>query len=105
MAEVVPRDRIRVLPANQVWPVTCLVVRAGFRRRGLTYALADAAVRHARERGARALEAYPMITEPGKEVTWGELNVGARQVFEEVGFAQVSRPTVRRVVLRIDLDH
>ena len=56
----------------------------------------------ARERGARALEAYPMITQPGKEITWGELHVGARQVFEDAGFEEVSHPTLRRVVMRID---
>jgi hypothetical protein len=43
-----------------------------------------------------------MVTRPGKEITWGELNVGARQVFEDAGFAEVTHPTVRRVVMRID---
>jgi len=87
-----------------VWAVTCFVVRKGYRGRGLTYPLARATVDFARERGARALEAYPMITQPGKEITWGELHVGARQVFEEAGFAQVSHPTLRRVVMRVDFD-
>ena len=85
-----------------VWAVTCMVVRKGFRRRGLTYPLARATIDFARERGARALEAYPMITPPGKEITWGELHVGARQVFQEAGFVEVSRPTLRRVVMRVD---
>ena len=85
-----------------VWAVTCFTVRKGFRGRGLTYPLARATIDFARERGARALEAYPMITQPGKEVTWGELYVGARQVFEDAGFKEVSRPTLRRVVMRID---
>src|SRR4051812_22281257 len=44
---------------HDVWAVTCLVVRKGYRGRGLTYHLAQAAVGFARERGARALEAYP----------------------------------------------
>ena len=52
--------------------------------------------------GARALEAYAMITQPGKEITWGELHVGARQVFAEAGFTEVSRPSARRVVMRVD---
>jgi GNAT superfamily N-acetyltransferase len=86
-----------------VWAVTCFTVRKRFRRRGLTYALARATVDFARERGARALEAYPMITQPGKEITWGEVHVGARQVFEDAGFQEVSHPTVRRVVMRIEL--
>jgi len=89
---------------HDVWAVTCFVVRKGYRGRGLTYHLAQATIDFARVRGARALEAYPMITQPGKEITWGELHVGARQVFEDAGFAEVTHPTVRRVVMRIDFD-
>ena len=88
-----------------VWAVTCFVVRQGYRGRGLTYPLALATIDHARRHGARALEAYPMLTEPGKEITWGELHVGARQVFEAAGFHEVSHPSVRRVVMRIDFEH
>lgn len=87
---------------DTVWAVTCFVVRVGYRRQGMTYPLARAAVEYARVRGARAIEAYPMITEPGKDVTWGELNVGPRQVFAAAGFDQVSHPSKRRVVMRID---
>lgn len=54
-----------------IWAVTCFAVRKGYRGRGLTYPLARATIDFARERGARALEAYPMITQPGKEITWG----------------------------------
>jgi GNAT superfamily N-acetyltransferase len=86
-----------------VWAVTCFVVRKGYRGRGVTYALARATVPHARQRGARAVEGYPMVVPPGKVVTWGELHVGARQVFEEAGFVQVSAPTLRRVVMRVEL--
>jgi GNAT superfamily N-acetyltransferase len=87
---------------TDVWAVTCLLTRRGFRRRGITYGLARATVPHARDRGARALEAYPMITIPGVEITWGELHVGSREVFAEAGFTEVSRPTLRRVVMRVD---
>jgi GNAT superfamily N-acetyltransferase len=85
-----------------VWVVTCFVTRAGFRRRGVSRALAAAAVGFARECGARAIEGYPMITEPGREFSWGELYVGSRSVFAAAGFAEVSRPTPRRAVMRID---
>jgi GNAT superfamily N-acetyltransferase len=85
-----------------VWAVTCFVTRVGFRRRGVSRALAAAAVEFARARGARALEGYPMITRPGQEITWGELYVGSRSVFAAAGLVEVSRPTVRRVVMRID---
>jgi GNAT superfamily N-acetyltransferase len=87
---------------ESVWAVTCFVTRAGFRCRGISRALARAAIEFARERGARALEGYPMITQPGQEIAWGELHVGSRSIFEAAGFKEVSRPTVRRVVMRID---
>jgi GNAT superfamily N-acetyltransferase len=85
-----------------VWAVTCLVVRKGYRKRGISYALAAATVGYARENGARALEGYAMRTQPGKEITWGELHVGAVQAFADAGFTEVSSPSVRRVVMRID---
>jgi GNAT superfamily N-acetyltransferase len=83
-----------------VWAVTCLFTRAGFRKRGVSRALARAAVEFARERGARAVEGYPITT---KDVIAEELHVGTEGVFAEAGFAEVSRPTPRRVVMRIDL--
>jgi GNAT superfamily N-acetyltransferase len=45
-----------------VWSVTCFVARKGFRRQGLMYELAAAAVEYGRQVGARVLEGYP--TEP-----------------------------------------
>jgi len=85
-----------------IWAVPCFITRSGFRRRGLSYALARAAVDFARERGARALEGYSMIPERGKDVQWGELSVGHVSIFTAAGFAEVSRPTLRRAVMRID---
>jgi GNAT superfamily N-acetyltransferase len=71
---------------GSVWAVTCLVVRPGFRGRGLTYLLAQATIAFASSRGARALEAYGMTC----------------QVFEEAGFTEVSSPSLRRRVLRVE---
>lgn len=87
---------------SSIWAVTCFVTRAGFRRQGVSAALARAAVDHARQRGARALEGYPMVTQPGQEIAWGELHVGSRSIFAGAGFTEVSAPTTRRVVMRID---
>ena len=84
-----------------VWAATCVLVRAGYRGRGIAYALARAAVDHARRMGARALEAYPMRTKIG-EVTWDEIHVGAEGIFASAGMRPVSHPGKRRVVMRID---
>lgn len=86
---------------GSVWAVVCFVVRAGFRKRGVSYALAAAAVDYARRHGAAALEGYPMATE-GEEIPWGELHVGAYGAFRAAGFDEVTHPSKRRYVVRID---
>ena len=82
-----------------VWAVTCLFVRAGFRKRGVSRTLARAAVDFAHERGARAIEAYPIVT---KNVIAEELHVGTPSVFAAAGLVEVGRPTPRRLVMRRD---
>jgi hypothetical protein len=43
-----------------------------------------------------------MITHPGQEITWGELHVSSRSIYADAGFTEISHPTLRRVVMRID---
>ncbi|HEY2552404.1 MAG TPA: hypothetical protein VGI64_17690 [Streptosporangiaceae bacterium] len=43
-----------------------------------------------------------MVTEPGRALTWGELYVGSRGIFADAGFTEITHPTPRRVVMRID---
>lgn len=63
-----------------------------YRRRGVTHALAEAAVVFAREPGGGALEGYAMTTEPGEQITWGELHVVTLSIYGEAGRA---RPAAR----------
>ena len=84
---------------DTVWAVTCLFARAGFRKQGVSRALARAAVAFARERGARAIAAYPIVAE---NVIAEELHVGTPSVFADAGLVEVSRPTLRRLVMRLD---
>ncbi|PRY63184.1 acetyltransferase (GNAT) family protein [Knoellia remsis] len=86
---------------GSVWAVTCFVTRVGHRRRGVSRALLAAAVDHARDGGARAIEGYPMASARGAIA--GELFVGLEHVFADAGFEVVTRPTKRRVVMRLDL--
>jgi GNAT superfamily N-acetyltransferase len=86
---------------DSVWAVTCVFTRAGFRKRGISRVLVRAAVDFARERGARAIEGYPMTT---KNAILEELHVGTEGMFADAGFKKVSRPTLRRVVMRVEFD-
>jgi GNAT superfamily N-acetyltransferase len=92
-------DRDEDKADDSVWAVTCFMIRVGFRKRGISRALARAAVDFARDRGARALEGYPMTT---KNALVEELHVGTEATFAGAGFTEVSRPTLRRAVMRID---
>jgi len=82
-----------------VWAITCVFARARFRRQGLGTELVLAAVEFARARGAAALEAYPMTT---KAAIDEELHVGTIGTYLDAGFTEVTRPTKRRAVVRID---
>jgi GNAT superfamily N-acetyltransferase len=87
---------------DSIWAVTCFFTRAGYRRQGISRLLACAAIDFARDRGARALEGYPMIAKRGQDIPWGELHVGSRSIFAAAGFTEINRPTSRRAVMRID---
>jgi GNAT superfamily N-acetyltransferase len=84
---------------DTVWALTCVFARAGFRRRGVSRALVEAAVTFARHRGARAIEGYPMTR---TDVIDEELHVGTTSIFAAAGFTEVIRPTIRRAVMRLD---
>lgn len=67
--QVTPRDalpwldrvwRLRRVDDLPVWSISCLYVRKGYRRRGITSALISAALKAANAAGAPALEAYPL---------------------------------------------
>jgi GNAT superfamily N-acetyltransferase len=84
---------------DTVWALTCVFIRPGHRNQGIGRRLVAAAVDHACERGARALEGYPM-TESSALVE--ELHVGTIAMFTDAGLVEVTRPTKRRAVVRID---
>jgi hypothetical protein len=44
-----------------------------------------------------------MLTVPGQKITLDEIHVGTTSMFAAAGLAEVNRPTLRRVVMRLDL--
>ena len=86
-----------------VWSVTCFVVRAGFRRRGVATALLDAAIAHARSSGAGWLEGYPADTAERSDPDGEELHRGTLNLFLRAGFEMVDRPRNGRAIVRLEL--
>lgn len=106
-AEYARLERSRVLaPVDDapVWSISCLFVRRDRRRRGLSRALIDAGVAHARRRGARIVEGYPIDRDRSRGRTadafaWtGLLSAFLAAGFEEVARRSPTRPIVRRLL-------
>jgi GNAT superfamily N-acetyltransferase len=90
------------LESDDVWAVTCFVVRVGYRRRGVGAALLEAAVAHARDHGARVIEAYPV--DPSiRKTSAAELYHGPLPTFEAAGFETVARPSESRALVELRL--
>lgn len=72
-----------------VWSVWCIRVRPGHRGKGISHHLLQGAVTFARERGAPALEGYP-VDNRGEKVDLTMAYVGTRALFEQAGFTKVA---------------
>ena len=106
--QLTPRDALPYLERNRrlarvddqpVWSLSCLYVRIGHRRRGVTSALIAAAVRAAKHAGAPALEAYPLDAEVSPSSTF----TGYVSTYRRAGFKTVARRHPARPVMRHDL--
>lgn len=84
-----------------VWAISCFFLHAAQRGKGLSRALVEAGITHARESGARVLEASPMDRAAQSAST--SLFVGSTAVFERAGFATVARHKPNRPLMRLVL--
>lgn len=85
-----------------VWSVTCFIVRAEYRRRGISSALLAGAVDLARTHNASAVKAYPVDISHRRSVSAAELFHGALPLFINAGFAEVSRSSPARALVRLE---
>jgi GNAT superfamily N-acetyltransferase len=96
-AAVAPRAdttfaRNRKIPhvdGEAVWSVWCIRVRPGHRGEGISHPLLAGAVEFACERGASAIEGYP-VDNRGEKVDLTMAYVGTRALFEQAGFRKAS---------------
>ena len=80
-----------------VWSVVCFYIPRPNRGRGIAGALVRGAVAHARERGARIVEAYPQDTSRGRRPA-ADIYTGVPSLFERAGFRQVARAGSRSIM-------
>ena len=90
-----------------VWSVWCIRVRPGHRKEGISHHLLQGAVDFARDRGAPAIEGYP-VDNRGKRVDLTMAYVGTKRLFEQAGFEKAADTASTldgfpRVLMRLDL--
>jgi len=90
-----------------VWSLWCIRVRPGYRKQGISHALIEGAVAHAKRQGAPAIEGYP-VDNQGEKVNPTMAYVGTRRLFEDAGFERAADTGsildgFPRVLMRLDL--
>lgn len=82
-----------------VWSVSCLFIRRGWRRKGISVELLKAAAEHAFAHGAEIVEGYPSDLKGGvlpDVFVW----TGLLPAFKKAGFKEVARRSVTRPIVR-----
>lgn len=104
---VAPRDdfpvilrspTLKPIDDQPAWSITCFFVTGSYRNSGLTHLLIRAAVRYAKEHGARIIEAYPVDVR-AKSIQDGRYS-GLNTTFEKEGFLEVFRRSERKPIMR-----
>src|SRR6266571_3841362 len=106
--QLTPRDalpwldrtwRLKRVDDVRVWSLSCLYVRKGYRRQGVTSALIVAALKAARRAKAPALESYPLDADETPSAS----GTGYATTFARAGFKIVARRVTPRPIMRHDL--
>jgi GNAT superfamily N-acetyltransferase len=106
--QLTPRDavpwldhtwRLARVDDKAVWSLSCLYIRKGYRRRGVSTALIEEALRVAKRAKAPALEAYPFDA----SVSPSSTSTGYASTFERLGFEVVARRIPARPIMRHNL--
>jgi GNAT superfamily N-acetyltransferase len=93
---------LRSEPVPGLWSVVCFFVPTPWRRSGVARALLAGAVELARDAGASALEAYPVVPK-GTPVPAAFAWTGVPSLFERAGFVHQRRPDETRPIYRLRL--
>ncbi|HZC66711.1 MAG TPA: GNAT family N-acetyltransferase [Candidatus Dormibacteraeota bacterium] len=89
----------KTIDQTPVWSISCLYVRVGHRKKGVTAALLGTAICSAKKAKAAALEAYPLDARKSPSAT----GTGFASTFARAGFKIVAKPTPPRPIMRLNL--
>lgn len=106
---IAPRERfprlgrsriLKPIDDEPVWSVVCFFIAKRARKRGVSLAILNAAVRYATELGAEIVEGYPVEPKKGKTADVFAYT-GLASVFRKAGFEEVIRRSETRPIMRL----
>lgn len=86
-------------PDQNLWSITCLLVRKEYRMKGISSQLINQASHFAFSNGATAVEAYPIISDR-KNIPAAFAWIGLASAYAKVGFKKVGQPSDTRLIMR-----
>jgi GNAT superfamily N-acetyltransferase len=92
-------QKLRTVDKQPVWSISCFYIRKGYRKKGITAVLIEAAIRAAKKNGAPALEAYPLDAKLTPSSSW----TGYASTFLRAGFKLAARHFPPQPVMRLQL--
>ena len=100
-AKLARSPTMKAIDDQPVWSIVCFVVPSEYRKQGVARDLLAGAIRWARQRGVRLLEAYPVDTShpSASDAPW----FGAKTLFDDAGFEEVARRKPARPIVRLAL--
>jgi len=100
-AKLARSPTMKAVDDQPVWSIVCFVVPSEYRRQGVARGLLAGAIRWARRRGVRLLEAYPVDRShpSASDAPW----FGSKTLFDEAGFEEVARRKPARPIVRLQL--
>ena len=108
---IAPRQEFSVLARSPtlkrvdcqlVWSIICFFISKPYRRKGMTSILLQAAIKYARNNGAKIIEACPLNSEIARYLPY-ERFMGIESTFKRAGFEVAVRRSDRRPVMRYQI--
>jgi GNAT superfamily N-acetyltransferase len=84
---------------SAVWSLACFFIRRDLRGKGASEQALNAAIAHARRKGGKVVEAYPVDPDSPSYRFMGFVGL-----FERAGFKTIGRAGIRRYIMRLPLD-
>lgn len=94
-------DVLAPVDDKAVWSIVCFFIPRKMRKQGIMLPLIQAALDHARSKGAHIVEAYPFDSD--KPLSTLSAYMGVRSVLEKAGFKEVVRRSPGHPIMRLAL--